>query len=501
MANGDNTAAGIQAAVEQTQENKDQLQETPQEGGLGIVDPAKARQLAEAGVITQETLQKILPAQPATDAEELDGAAQITEAAENVAAAGVLASDVDEETEAAAEQEAPDSAAEFVNTIERAKETIDKAAEEGEAEAVKDAVKRARTADLLEERAANREQAAQQNNADMQARIDALNSKFEELETRKIDPNRLLNDMSTGGQILTIIASGLAGALGVASGQGGNVVMDQLQRSIKADIASQESNLSGERQTLSSQRSLLSDMKAVFQDDIQAQLATEATMLKAAQLRTQALASRTQNRQAQINAAKMISDLEGRKQQVMAQFAARRAPSASELAGKTTIKQLERVIRDPKKLQAIQARGIVNPSTGKLHFALDKESARKFRDSVSTTLKVKEGLGRILESVNIISRLNPVERARVSTELTALVGQLRVPLTGPGVLTEKEYERLLDTIGNPTSLTAIPAVERAKIQTLINKFDRDIEAEAKTIGAEGFSLRRGGNLKTLKKLK
>jgi len=82
------------------------------------------------------------------------------------------------------------------------------------------------------------------------------------------------------------------------------------------------------------------------------------------------------------------------------------------------------------------------------------------------------------------SRLDPEERARVATEVQSLVGQLRIPLTGPGVLTDTEYARLLDTIGNPNKLLTLPKWERTKLQTVQNKLKDDIVTRYRQAGIQ-----------------
>ena len=115
------------------------------------------------------------------------------------------------------------------------------------------------------------------------------------------------------------------------------------------------------------------------------------------------------------------------------------------------------------------------------------EDVRKFQAEVEPAIK---GAHRILKISEQGSRLNLKDRARIATDLKALVGQLRIPFTGPGVLTDTEYERLLDTIGDPNKLFAIPDIERTKIKTVINKLTSDLDTRYKQAGIKGVKSKR-----------
>jgi hypothetical protein len=76
------------------------------------------------------------------------------------------------------------------------------------------------------------------------------------------------------------------------------------------------------------------------------------------------------------------------------------------------------------------------------------------------------------------------KRAQMQTELAALVGQLRLPFTGPGAMTNEEYKRLAETIGDPTKFAAMPAWERVKLQTVLKKLNGDLKTRAKAAGLQ-----------------
>jgi hypothetical protein len=101
-----------------------------------------------------------------------------------------------------------------------------------------------------------------------------------------------------------------------------------------------------------------------------------------------------------------------------------------------------------------------------------------------------QGANRILELSKDGSRFNLEDRARISTDLKALVGQLRIPFTGPGVLTDKEYDRLLETIGNPNEFFALPSIERIKVETVIDKLSKDLKERYRQAGIKDTQSKR-----------
>ncbi len=93
------------------------------------------------------------------------------------------------------------------------------------------------------------------------------------------------------------------------------------------------------------------------------------------------------------------------------------------------------------------------------------------------------GIDRILTLTKDFNRITDLKkRAQIATELKAVAGQLRIPFTGPGAMTEKEYERLINTLGDPTALAAFPVLERAKLLTVKGKLEKDMASGFKRFG-------------------
>jgi hypothetical protein len=105
---------------------------------------------------------------------------------------------------------------------------------------------------------------------------------------------------------------------------------------------------------------------------------------------------------------------------------------------------------------------------------------QKVRSTLEPAITGAQTIQKMLGDFNRITDLK--KRAQIQSEMKALAGQLRVPFTGPGALTEKEYDRLMDTLGDPTSITSVGSIQRAKLQQVLNKLNRDLDNSAAQFG-------------------
>jgi len=81
-----------------------------------------------------------------------------------------------------------------------------------------------------------------------------------------------------------------------------------------------------------------------------------------------------------------------------------------------------------------------------------------------------------------LTRLSPSARAAASTNVQYLVGRLRIPFTGPGVLTEAERAQLLQIIPNPTDIFQLKDVTLARLNTLENSLLKGAQTKGRAVG-------------------
>lgn len=83
------------------------------------------------------------------------------------------------------------------------------------------------------------------------------------------------------------------------------------------------------------------------------------------------------------------------------------------------------------------------------------------------------------------SKFSLSDRRKADALRTTLGGALRVPINGPGTMQQQEYERLVETIGSPLSLTAFRPIEMQKLQQLEDHLKAGVVNRARQAGYKG----------------
>jgi hypothetical protein len=149
--------------------------------------------------------------------------------------------------------------------------------------------------------------------------------------------------------------------------------------------------------------------------------------------------------------------------------------------------------------QEMQSKAIVTKN-GKVKFAIDKERAQKVTEYQNSVVPAIDGAKRILDMSQDFNKVTDLTtRAKIASEMKALGGQLRVPFTGPGILTDKEFDRLMDVIGDPNKLFALPSLQKAKLETVISKLQKDLKVHYSNAGINVEDSANEKNVQTLMK--
>lgn len=119
--------------------------------------------------------------------------------------------------------------------------------------------------------------------------------------------------------------------------------------------------------------------------------------------------------------------------------------------------------------------------------ALNDKDAQILKEKKITLDNVTQGIDRLNEIGNRnLASLSPEQRTAANTELQSLIGQLRIPLTGPGPMTDTEREFVEGIIGNPTKIFSLSSNEKVKLDTIRSKFIGDFKNEADSRTIEGL---------------
>lgn len=238
------------------------------------------------------------------------------------------------------------------------------------------------------------------------AKNDAL---FNAYASKKVDPDKILNDAGIGGRV----AAGIALIIGGAGGRGnGNVAMDVINNKINNSIKAQEN---AQNQSLN----LYKMNQEIYGNSVQAANATREQYLTAFKAKLEAAAANTSNLQAQTNAKVAAAQID----QQIGQLHYQRAlmtPSQGNLdpslvinalipSGPDRDKALEEVknnqntvqlapaINDAFEKAATEARpltGGTNSSLQSINPFNETPNQKRFEGLMNTTVKEKEGTAR-----------------------------------------------------------------------------------------------------------
>lgn len=127
---------------------------------------------------------------------------------------------------------------------------------------------------------------------------------FMAVKNGKVDPNRLVNNMSTGSKILAGLGLLISG--GGAGRSGTNLAFEEMNRAINNDISSQQNDLTNKT-------NLWKMNRESYQDDQKAHLVTQNQLWTIAQAKMHELAQGNLNADAQFKLSQLNSEIEQKK--------------------------------------------------------------------------------------------------------------------------------------------------------------------------------------------
>lgn len=140
---------------------------------------------------------------------------------------------------------------------------------------------------------------------------------------------------------------------------------------------------------------------------------------------------------------------------------------------------------DPKKYAEIAEKLVVLPNGKKVIATAPKERVQNFETQIRPDLEMAINALKDLDTfTKNASVLDPKAHALAASKLNVIAGQLRIPLTGPGVLTQEEFNRILRTIGNPLKIAGLRDWETAKLHSTISAITSQLKTKAAAIGVQ-----------------
>lgn len=296
--------------------------------------------------------------------------------------------------------------------------------------------------------------------ADAQARREQeLQTKYAELDNRV--RVRSLNEIFSKGSFGDKLLAGLSIALGAASqaltGAKTNPVLDFMDKQV-------EQQAQRDKLTL--------EEKQMLQKQVYEAAAAETRRLENATnnaYRKDALKLQEQQINAQI--AKIEAEIQEKLQ---------KKQGSDAYSGRALTPDEELMARSDKDLAA----RLLISGNGKAHLGLSPERASAHANYAREVMPALDNLKKYRTLLESGTEFSLIDRGIAKSLETAIVGALRLPFTGPGVLQQKEKEDLLDAIGR-FGLTNLDPVSQAKARTVYNSVLTSLQHSFSQAGGKG----------------
>lgn len=300
----------------------------------------------------------------------------------------------------------------------------------------------------------------------------------QDLVDKHIDPNHYMGNMDTSRKFDTAVGLILGG---LGGGGNSNQALDFLNKQIDRDIASQEKEL-GKRETLLSANLKqfgnlkdATDMTRVMQSDML------IAKLKQAE-------ARAATPMAKAHAQQEIGKLEMQVAPIVQKIATNKLVAQLEAEAQSDPSKYPQLLRtleqvDPEK--AKELRGRLVPGVGLTETSKDAADIKELR---GMTKSAKAGINDLLKIADQPGKSMSLEtKAKAGAIRQSLIGMLRVPITGPGAMSEGERKMLENLVADPTALFSLDSSNKIKLKTLASRLDQSVNEMEKARGLNPLS--------------
>lgn len=126
------------------------------------------------------------------------------------------------------------------------------------------------------------------------------------------------------------------------------------------------------------------------------------------------------------------------------------------------------------KQEAKNAEVLDVPGYGRVKTETEARELRAAAADANDAIKLIDELKSLGTNVSVMDR---GRIAKINSIKNVLAGKLRLPLTGPGALTQDEFERLIDTMGDPSKLFGSEKIEMGKLDTLKDTLNNSLSSK------------------------
>lgn len=322
--------------------------------------------------------------------------------------------------------------------------------------------------------------------------MDKVNKASDEMYAKsKIDPDRYWANKSTGGKIAAAFGLLLGAVGGAFDRTGSNAAMDAINKAIERDLDVQKSEYNAAKEKVGLVQNQYAMARQMGMDEREAEALSIQNGYKIADLKLKVLENQSKLPEMRQRAAEARINLRAKAMDAMKPLVEMRNAEALNKAmiGGTSSQSSQIVGLPPKDSKEYNERFV--PGIG---VAATSDSAKIVKEANRTMETIDYASNRIKELRKQYGRTIPWSAvgAEVRQEAQALAGQLtaqlRVPLLGPGAVTDKERQILANMIDDdPLAIFSLDNKVNAKFDAL----QRTVRAaHNSTLRSEGFKSTR-----------
>lgn len=326
---------------------------------------------------------------------------------------------------------------------------------------------------VAQEAAVKRDEAHQKGNEEYAARLDAIDKSVEDMKNQKYEG--FWSKQETGNKIVGALAIAM-GAYGASLGGGRNYALDIINKAADDDFAQYKQGIDQQISAINQSRLSLDNKEKLTQQKLAQLDAYSLAQTEQIKNKIESLGSKFAGQEAQDKLLSLNAQLDQ-------SLAEKRMAIEDKYAKQVTTnveKEIAQVQVDPTTGQVLPKinEELEIPGFGQ---ARTKEEAKEFRQVVADTRSGVELLKQVKELGTDVSLLDREKIQKIDSLLNQAVGKLRISLTGGGPMTDEERDMIRGTIGDPSKLFSTEAIQKAKIDQLINNMEASLNTRANSI--------------------
>lgn len=300
--------------------------------------------------------------------------------------------------------------------------------------------------------------------------LSALETTIADRATDNIDPERYWKNKSSFGKVAAIVSMGL-GAYQASRYGGTNGALEQIDKEIQRDIEAQKYSQQDKDRKVQGQQYLLNAYTQALQNERAAAAATEETLWGAVKRQTELMTAQMGSVEAQTKLAELYAGIEQKQVEARTKATQELRRQAIEEVGQgeeeADQKLLEIISQEPDKeaRKDYKSRYVQGYLLDNGALATTAEDATRLKKEVIPVYgQIASGTE---ELINMFSSDKPGEdylekRKRAQFLTQELIGNLRLPILGPGTIQEHERSIMESLIEDPTKITNLAFRNRAK---------------------------------------